>query len=902
MLQGLDLFLHGTRADQLVDEHRLVLADAMGAIGGLRFDGRIPPRVVVDHGIGRGEIEAHATGLQADQEDGYLASLEARDEVCAFRGGRLPGEHLPGELARVERLRNQFEHLRKLAEHQHAPAFVDETAEQIQQQLQLGRMLDAPCAFKLDQARIAADLAQLQQRIDDDDAALREAALAHFGEDALVLGQAQAFVEFTLRAIEIDVARDDGFFRQVGEHVFLAPAQQQGRNAPAEALATFGIVVLFDRRAEEAREVTFVAEQSGFDCIELRPQFAEVVFQRRARHGQAATSGDFAHHACRLALGVLHHLRFIEDEQGIFMREQGLTITCQQRIGGDDEVVVRNGFMQSAAAGTVHDQHAQCRSKALRLAAPVGNEAGRRDDHGWLIETPALLLRQQVGEHLHGLAKAHVVGQNATEVGVGEESEPGQAVALVATQAGLESFRLTGRLACFAQSGQLFAQVFGAAPGQLAARRELIQHCCLRATQAQHALFGIAFRQFLQPFQQRRHQVAQSLQRQGHAPPLVDRHQPHRIGILALARSQWKARISEQAAQDRQQVDAFTADVDAKAQVEPGIAGLLDLGIPLLGLVEQLERKTGIGFQAKTVLAHARRQRKQLLGGQQLAATWFEHEVTIGKHAGARHGHARQQLHVDQAEGFELFAGGNLGGAITHHFQQATLVQASFARFGRCKRQAWAFVVEAQAHAAGLVAVGHALRISEYRKCAQSQHRGGRHPMHLRRFRTGRFGKPLQMAVVAPVFDDELGFFRPQGWRAHGRIDQACVTIHATECLRGWIVVPDLRNAQQAGASIAFGQLRHQLLVALLRHAPAPGQLTVFAEGGATLRRLVDETGVFLKQDFQQGLITLAVERVPGTRCKVRTGHAQTRHMFELTRRQALPGVNAVLEVANRLG
>jgi 2-hydroxychromene-2-carboxylate isomerase len=38
-----------------VDEHRLVLPDAVRAIGGLRFDGRVPPRVDEEHVIGRGE-------------------------------------------------------------------------------------------------------------------------------------------------------------------------------------------------------------------------------------------------------------------------------------------------------------------------------------------------------------------------------------------------------------------------------------------------------------------------------------------------------------------------------------------------------------------------------------------------------------------------------------------------------------------------------------------------------------------------------------------------------------------------------------------------------------------------------------------------------------------------------
>lgn len=41
------------------------LADAMGAIGCLRFDGRVPPGIDVNHVVGAGELQPEATGAQA---------------------------------------------------------------------------------------------------------------------------------------------------------------------------------------------------------------------------------------------------------------------------------------------------------------------------------------------------------------------------------------------------------------------------------------------------------------------------------------------------------------------------------------------------------------------------------------------------------------------------------------------------------------------------------------------------------------------------------------------------------------------------------------------------------------------------------------------------------------------
>ena len=41
----------------------------MGAIGGLRLDRGIPPRIEMNDGVGGGEIQADDTSFQADQED-----------------------------------------------------------------------------------------------------------------------------------------------------------------------------------------------------------------------------------------------------------------------------------------------------------------------------------------------------------------------------------------------------------------------------------------------------------------------------------------------------------------------------------------------------------------------------------------------------------------------------------------------------------------------------------------------------------------------------------------------------------------------------------------------------------------------------------------------------------------
>src|SRR5882757_649201 len=60
LLERQDAFLDGAQRDQAIDEHRAFLADAVGAIGGLRLDGGVPPGVDQEDVVGGGQVEAAA--------------------------------------------------------------------------------------------------------------------------------------------------------------------------------------------------------------------------------------------------------------------------------------------------------------------------------------------------------------------------------------------------------------------------------------------------------------------------------------------------------------------------------------------------------------------------------------------------------------------------------------------------------------------------------------------------------------------------------------------------------------------------------------------------------------------------------------------------------------------------
>jgi hypothetical protein len=81
---------------------------------------------------------------------------------------------------------------------------------------------------QLDQARIAADLPQFQQRIENHDLAAADALLGQRPAQLAVEGDAQGFVEVALAALDFDPAHHLGPRRQILQHLLLGPPQQEG--------------------------------------------------------------------------------------------------------------------------------------------------------------------------------------------------------------------------------------------------------------------------------------------------------------------------------------------------------------------------------------------------------------------------------------------------------------------------------------------------------------------------------------------------------------------------------------------------------------------------------------------------------------------------------------------------
>ncbi len=129
-------FFNGALSHQLEHPHAVLLPDAVRAVGGLILHRGVPPRVVMDHGVGLRQIQSDAAGLEADEKQRHRAAGKALDELVALL--TLAGQLDPVQTALFQLDLDQCEHAGELREQQHAPTFFEHFGQQLHQMVQLG--------------------------------------------------------------------------------------------------------------------------------------------------------------------------------------------------------------------------------------------------------------------------------------------------------------------------------------------------------------------------------------------------------------------------------------------------------------------------------------------------------------------------------------------------------------------------------------------------------------------------------------------------------------------------------------------------------------------------------------------------------------------------------------------
>ena len=263
--------------------------------------------------------------------------------------------------------------------------------------------------------------------------------------------------------------------RQILRDLLFQAAQHDGPHPAGEkrarGLRGAAIVLL--------QELAAIGQVTGMDKFHDAPKIEQAIFERRAGQRELVIGLERLRRAGDHRLGIFDVLRLVENDgaEGEFLQRG--EVAAQQRVIGDDEIVLRDFLAQRMAMlARGEQQHLQSRRELLRFAVPVEDNARGTNDEA---RRRALRFAQECcsqASALHGFAETHVVGQERPELearGVGEKVE---ARFLIGTQFGDEPLRrldfgqaleLGHRLAQLADDRVAFAidESFQLFPGRL---------------------------------------------------------------------------------------------------------------------------------------------------------------------------------------------------------------------------------------------------------------------------------------------------------------------------------------------------------------------------------------------------------------------------------------------------
>ena len=263
--------------------------------------------------------------------------------------------------------------------------------------------------------------------------------------------------------------------------VGLATAQQERPDQVREALRDLRVDARLDGCGPHPAEGLAAPEQAGDGPVEDRPELGEVVLDRGAGQGHARAGSDGAQAAGGGGAGVLDVLGLVGDDQppGHLAELAGAVlgggVDAHRAVGGEHEAGVavgrarveqrrleQRGFSGVGAStdtgepgqragAAVEAAYGDPGSEPPDLGLPVAEQAGRADHQRRRGRLPvgagslgAVQVQRDQGERL---AQPHVVGQAGAQPETGELGEPGEAVALVVAQRGLQRRRRLDGLA-----------------------------------------------------------------------------------------------------------------------------------------------------------------------------------------------------------------------------------------------------------------------------------------------------------------------------------------------------------------------------------------------------------------------------------------------------------------------
>src|ERR1700687_3156259 len=303
ILEREDFLLDGTADDQFVAEYRLGLSDPVRSVGGLIFNRRVPPGIVVEHVIRGSEIQSGSACLEADEEQRWAGGIiELIDTGHAVAS--TPVEIEIGQILRIRLLSEKREHLGELTEHQRSMTLGDEVADNLVVPRQLGARWQQGAGRQLQEAGIAADLPKSGERRKDRDPAPAEAHFFDRFEDRAPALLENFAVERGLTRLHFAVGDDFRLRRQLLGHFVLQTSEHERMNSAAKPIQYFGFTSYLDRHFVALGEVFQCAKKSRHQEIKNAPQLPQSVLQRGSGKREALLGGERLAGLSRRGIGI----------------------------------------------------------------------------------------------------------------------------------------------------------------------------------------------------------------------------------------------------------------------------------------------------------------------------------------------------------------------------------------------------------------------------------------------------------------------------------------------------------------------------------------------------------------------------------------------------------------------
>ena len=221
---------------------------------------------------------------------------------------------------------------------------------------------------------------------------------------------------------------DLGLVRQLGQHLLLEAAQDEGADHRPQQRHVLGIL---DRLAEAALELAEAAEQARVDEGEQAPQLPQVVLDGGAGEGQAKIPLELEQQLGTLGAGILDLLRLVQHHARPAAGLEGLGQAAEHAVVDQDDLAGLGLLDQGLPLGGVLEHHhLQLGGEPHHLLLPVGDHGlGYHHQRG-----AEVLAHAQHHERLQRLAKAHVIGETGAEAMVGQGRHPAHPVLLIVPQ------------------------------------------------------------------------------------------------------------------------------------------------------------------------------------------------------------------------------------------------------------------------------------------------------------------------------------------------------------------------------------------------------------------------------------------------------------------------------------